>query len=102
MFFKSELQRTLDNADALSASDKTKVHNYISDKINEQDWYNQFYDNSSLHKEMLLRAKSDRQSAISSLGEKDPDWVKFALWESWLLSDKNSKKIEAWLYNNIK
>ena len=94
MFFKSELQRTLDNADALSSSDISMVVEYIDKELNNLDYHEQIYDYdyTSLMKNKLSEAKSNRQNAISSLEEKDPDWVKFALWESYLIALTNNDK----------
>lgn len=101
MFFKSELQRTLDNADALSSSDKSIVVTYVSNQIDDHIHQQQFYDYTSLQEMKLSKAKSNRQNAISSREEKDPNWVKYALWESYLLASRDDmNKIEEWIVDN--
>ena len=105
MFFKSELQRTLDNADALSSSDISMVVEYIDKELNNLDYHEQIYDYTSLMKNKLSEAKSNRQNAISSLEEKDPDWVKYALWESYLIAlvnndEKKTLLVGEWVINN--
>ena len=106
MFFKSELQRTLDNADALSNSDISMVADYISKELANLEYKAQFYpDYSILLKVKLSEAKSNRQNTISSLEEKDPDWVKYALWESYLIALVNDDKkkmmlVEDWVNVN--
>jgi hypothetical protein len=101
MFFKSELQRTLDNADALNNSDKSIVVTYVANKMDEYHDQLQFYDLTSLKKMKLEKVKSNRQNVISSREEKDPDWVKYALWESYLLAKSDGvKQIEEWIVDN--
>ena len=105
MFFKSELQRTLDNADSLSSSDISMVVEYIDRELNNLDYHEQLYDYTSLMKNKLSEAKSNRQNAISSLEEKDPDWVKYALWESYLIAlvnndEKKTLLVGEWVINN--
>mgnify|MGYP001185390396 CR=1 FL=1 len=106
MFFKSELQRTLDNADALSSSDISMVADYLDKELANLSHQEQFNsDNKTLFKEKLSEAKSNRQNAISSLGEKDPDWVKYALWESYLIAlvnndEKKMLLVGEWVSNN--
>ena len=101
MFFKSELQRTLDNADALDDSNKSIVLEYVSEQIDELIHQEQFYDYDSLRSAKLSEAKTNRQNSISSDEERDVNWIKYALWESYLLANiKDAKKIEQWVINN--
>lgn len=101
MFFKSELQRTLDNADALDDSDKSIVLEYVSEQIDELIHQEQFYDYDSLRSAKLSEAKTNRQNSISSDEERDVNWVKYALWESYLLANiKDARKIEKWIIDN--
>ena len=101
MFFKSELQRTLDNADALDDSDKSIVLEYVSEQIDELIHQEQFYDYDSLRSAKLSEAKTNRQNSISSDEERDVNWVKYALWESYLLANiKDARKIEQWIIDN--
>ena len=101
MFFKSELQRTLDNADALDDSNKSIVLEYVSEQIDELIHQEQFYDYDSLRSAKLSEAKTNRQNSISSDEERDVNWVKYALWESYLLANiKDARKIEKWIIDN--
>tara|TARA_B100001057_G_C22511867_1_gene818237 strand:+ start:154 stop:471 length:318 start_codon:yes stop_codon:yes gene_type:complete len=101
MFFKSELQRTLDNADALDDSNKSIVLEYVSEQIDELIHQEQFYDYDSLRSAKLSEAKTNRQNSISSDEERDVNWVKYALWESYLLANiKDARKIEQWIIDN--
>ncbi|SVC67342.1 uncharacterized protein METZ01_LOCUS320196 [marine metagenome] len=88
MFFKSELQRTLNNADDLSASDKLMIGKFI-DGETMSPYHG---DMTEGLKERLSQATLNRQNAISSLEEKDPNWVKWALLESYYAGSINEKK----------
>ena len=98
MFFKSELKRTLDNADELNSSEKKMVAKFI-------DVETKYFAVDGNLKERLNQATLNRQNSISSLEEKDPDWIKWALIESYYISVSKNKeadtmKVLNWVCDN--
>ena len=113
---KSELESTLKNADRLEQNDRFLIAYRIANQMatfmqqlkglpvpsNEVD---------IILKSQLKEVATRRRSAITSLGEKNPQWVEAALLESFLfglsgilgkkVSDEMSLLIMSWLKKNM-
>lgn len=115
-FLKKELVSTIKNADNLEKNDRSLIAYRLASQINT--CMQQLKGIISPSKEAdfilksLLKSTADRRrSAISSLNEKNPEWVEAALLESFIqalsgvfgekTSDEIIIQIMSWIKNNI-
>ena len=115
MFFKSELDNTLIDADELDFINKNSVRFFLSSEILKIDPTLKLYPTINQKIEFvevaLHNAGINRKNAISALENKDPEWIKYALLESFLFEyiknlksggkskNTNIMKIVNWINN---
>jgi len=113
---KKELTSTIKNADKLETNDRFLIAHRLANQMNNcmqqlKGIISPSKEADFILKTLLSDAANRRRSSITSLGEKNPEWVEAALLESFLqglsgvfgkkTSDEIIVQIMSWVKNNI-